>query len=317
MKTHLTPFQLFLLTFLYVFSGLSLADADSFLALILPFSAVLLWAVIGYRGATKKRAELSDFLSAYMPKKETAIPLAFFLFTVAAEAVCLLMDAGTVLTLEADFIPFPLILAVLIAIACLTAKKGVTVLGRLAELSLFLLVPLVLVHLFGAFHPIQTSGEASGVRLVFSVMPSSVFFLLSMTTVSGDEGTSDGFRSTGRAPRNRAGFLIKTVIGGAGFAVLARAFLLMFPFGEHALLIYFLEYMAYAVKLSLLFSILAHGFRKKNAKYATVLAMLMLSAAVFTLATVGGAVFSPFLWLVLLVSLNLTVSTMLGIFAVK
>ena len=45
--------------------------------------------------------------------------------------------------------------------------------------------------------------------------------------------------------------------------------------------------------------------------------MLMLSAAVFTLATVGGAVFSPFLWLVLLVSLNLTVSTMLGIFAVK
>lgn len=317
MKTHLTPFQLFLLTFLYVFSGLSLADADSFLALILPFAVVFLWAVIGYRGAMKKRADLSDFLSAYMPKKETAIPLAFFLFTVAAEAVCSLMDVGTVLTLEANFIPFPLILAVLVGIACLTVKKGVTVLGRLAELSLFLLVPLLLVHLFGQFRPTQMSGEASGIRLVFSVMPSPVFFLLSMTTVSGDKGTSDGFRSTGNVPKDRAGFLIKTVIGGAAFAVLVRAFLLMFPFGEHELLVYFLEYMAYVAKLSLLFSILAHGFRKKNAKYATVSATLMISAAVFTLATVGGAVFSPFLWMVLLVSLNLTVSTMLGLFAVK
>jgi hypothetical protein len=317
MKTHLTPFQLFLLTFLYVFSGLSLADADSFLALILPSAVVLLWAVIGYRGAMKKRAELSDFLSAYMPKKETAIPLAFFLFTVAAEAVCLLMDAGTILTLEADFIPFPLILAVLVGIACLTARKGVTVLGRLAELSLFLLVPLFLVHLFGQFRPMQMSGEGSGIRLVFSAMPSPVFFLLSMTTVSGDEGTSDGFQSTGNAPKDRAEFLIKTVIGGAGFAVLVRAFLLMFPFGEYALLVYFLEYMAYAVKLSLLFSILAHGFRKKNAKYATVFATLMILAAVVTLAVIGGAVFSPFLWMILLVSLNLTVSTMLGLFALR
>ncbi len=317
MKTHLTPFQLFFLTFLYVFSGLTLADADSFLALMLPFAVVLLWAVIGYRGAMKKRADFSDFLSAYMPKKETGIPLAFFLFTSAAEAVCLLMDAGTILTLEANFIPFPLILAVLIGIAILTARRGVTVLGRFAELSLFLLVPLIFIHLFGEFSPITMIGDFSGVRIAFSVMPAPIFFLLSMTTVSGDTGTSDGFRATGKVPKNRAEFLIKTVIAAAAIAVILKAFLWMFPLGEHELLLYFTEYMAYVAKLSLLFSVCAHGFREKKEKSAVVNMVFMIAAAVFTFAVIGGAVFSPFLWMILLISLNLTVSAMLGLFAVR
>ena len=317
MKTHLTPFQLFFLTFLYVFSGLSLADADSFLALILPFAAVLLWTVIGYRGAMKKRTDIADFLSAYMPKKETWIPLAFFLLTSAAEAVYLLIEAGTVLTLEANFIPFPLILAVLIGIALLTARKGVTVLGRFAELSLFLIVPLIFIHVFGDLSPMKMMGDFSGIRLVFSVMPAPIFFLLSMTMVSGDEGTTDSFRAMGKAPKDRAGFLIKTVMAATGVAVILWAFLLMFPFGKQELLLYFTEYAAYVAKLSLLFSILAHGFRKKNGKSAMMYTTLMMAAAVFTFAVIGGAIFSPFLWMLLLVALNLTVSTMLGIFAVK
>ena len=40
-------------------------------------------------------------------------------------------------------------------------------------------------------------------------------------------------------------------------------------------------------------------------------------AAVLTLAIKGGAVFSPFMWIFLLVSLNLTVGVMLCVFALR
>ncbi len=317
MKTHLSAFQLFFLTFLYVFSGLSLSKTDSLLPLALPFAVSLLWAVIGYRGAMKKREDFKDFLSAYMPRRETVIPLAFFLFTSAAEAVFVLLEAGVGFFSESDFIPFSLILAVLLGIAILTARQGVTVLGRLAELSLFLIVPLIAVHLFGDYVPAEMIGAASGFRLAFSVMPAPILFLLSMTAVSCDEGTTDSFRAMRNPPKDRAGFLVRTVACASLFAVLLRAFLLMFPLGEHELLVYFLEYTAHAAKLSLLFSVCAHGFSKKSERRGTVYAVLMTLSAAFTLAVIGGAAFSPFLWVVMLVCLNTTVSSMLGIFSLK
>ena len=316
MKTHLTSFQLFFLTFLYVYSGLALADADSLLALFVPMTACVLWATVGYRGAANKRGDLTDFLSVYLPRKETVIPIAFFLFVSAAEAVLVLFDVSVFLGAESEFISFPLLLMVLLGIAVLACCKGVTVLGRFSETVLFLLVPIFMIHLFGKFTPIAMTGDASGVRLVFSVMPAPIFFLLSMTTVSGDAGTSAALRVTENAPKSRARYLVATVILGALFAGLLRVGLLMLPFGEHELMLYFLEYMAHVVRLSLLLSVCAHGIPKKDARGA-LYTVLMITAVVFTVATVGGAVFSPFLWMTLLVCLNVTVAMMLGIFSFR
>jgi hypothetical protein len=316
MKTHLTPLQLFLLTFLYVFSGITLCGADSLLSLLLPIVLTSLWAVIGYRGAEKRRTGMTDFLSAYLPERETSIPLAFFLFTSAAETVVTLLEAGAALWGKTDFIPFSLVLFALLGIASLAAWKGTTVLGRFAEMTLFLLVPFAVLCLFGDFRPIAAVGTASDLRLAFSVMPAPVIFLLSVTAVSGDEGTTEGFRATGGFPKNRAGFLVKTVITASFAAAFFRALLLTLPLKENNLLVYFSEYAAHVTKLSLLVLILARGFPNKK-KSAVAYVIPMVVSAVFTLAVIGGAVFSPFLWILLLVALNATVCGMLFVFALR
>ena len=315
MKTHLTHFQLFFLTFLYVFSGTVLSDITSPLSFLFPLTVSILWAVVGYRGALQKREDMTDFLSAYLPRRETVIPLAVFIFSVSAEAVLTILDVATVFWGRSDFIPFPLILTVFFGTSMLITRKGMTVLGRVSELSLFLLVPLVILRLFGSFHPMDMVDAVSVLRLVFSVMPAPIFFLLSMTVVSGDVGISGGFRATGYAPKNRAAFLIGIVALASAVAVLLRAFLLTFPLAEKDLLAYFLEYTAHAVKISLLFSILAHGYAKEKKNHAVICGICTAVAVVLTLAIKGGAVFSPFMWIFLLVSLNLTVGLMLCIFA--
>ena len=317
MKTHLTPFQLFFLTLLYVFSGLVLTDAVSPLSLLLPIVMSVLWAVVGYRGALQKRTDMADFLSAYLPKRETVIPLSVFLFTASAEAVIGILDVAAVFWGRSDFIPFPIVLAIFFGISMLIVRKGTTVLGRFSELSLFLLIPIVILHLFGGFKPINAMESSSMLRLVFSVMPTSIFFLLSMTAVSGDEGISKGFRATGKTPKNRASFLIGIVVLASAVAAVLRAFLLTFPLAEEDLLVYFLEYTAHAVRLSLLFSIPARGYAGERRSHAVICGVCTAVAVVLTFAIKGGAVFSPFMWIFLLISLNLTVGAMLCVFALR
>ncbi len=317
MKTHLTPFQLFFVTFLYVFSGITLAGADSVLALLLPFACCVLWALVGYRGAMKKRDDLADLLSVYLPKKETVIPLAFFLIVTVSELLFTLFNAGNFFEKESDFLPFPLVLAVLFGIAAVIAFFGVTALGRFAETVLFLLVPLIVLHLFGRLDSIPMIAPVSDLKIIFSVMPAPIFFLLAMTTVSGDEGTSDAFRIVYQKPKDRAGFLMKTVIGGAGLAVLLRTFLLLFPFRGTELLLYFLEYSAHAAKLAILLSLLVYGPMGMGRRFSVFSTALISFSAVLTLAILGGAVFSPFLWMLLLISTSAAVMGMLGIFSLK
>ncbi len=315
MRTHLTPFQLFFATFLYVFSGISLSGADSLFALLLPFAAAALWCCIGYGGANRKRHDFSDFLSAYLPRKESGIPLTFFLFVTAAEAVLSLLDLSLFFHRESDFVPFALILAVLIGIAFLISRGGMTVLGRISETMLFLLVPAVAIHLFADWEPMELLSHASNLRLAFSVLPTPIWFLLAMTAVSGDRDTSDGFRATANPPKNRALFLTLTAIGGAASAALLQAFFVMFPLGKEDLLVYFLEYSAHAVKLALLFSVLTNGLIGQKQACKILPTVFMGIAAVLTLAIAGGAVFSPFLWMMLLVCLSITVAGLLGIFS--
>ncbi len=315
MKTYVSPFQLFFLTFLYVFSGITLAGADSITALLLPLGIAVLWAFVGYGGALQKRETFRDFLSAYLPKKETGIPLAFFLTVTGAELVYVLLDVGMFFRMGSDFIPFPLILAILLGIASLVCRGGMTLLGRFSELILILLVPLVSLHLLGGFEMPNLVGTASVTRLLFAVMPAPIFFLLSMTTVSGDDGTSDAFRITAKKPKNRAGYLTLTVIGGAGLAVLMRLFLIVFSFGESELLLYFLEYGAHTAKLSILISLLVQGLAGTKRNHMAYYVMFSSIAVILTAAIMGGAVFSPFLWMILLICLSFTVSAMLGIFS--
>ncbi len=314
MRTHITPVQLFLLIFLYAFSGLTLADADSVFSLILSPLAIGLWACIGCHGAKRRCENFPDLLSAYLPKRETVIPYAVFLSMSAAEATLLLVTLAESVRMRMDFLSFPLIAAVLFGIAFLIASKGATVLGRVAELSLFLLAPLLVLHAFGELSPIAVYGNTSVFRMLFHAMPSPIFYLLSVTTVSGDAHISGGFRMSAKPPKNRAGFLLKTCISAALAASLFRAMLLLLPFEEASLLLRFFELTAHVVKLAVLFSVLASSFSLSNRRHAWVCTSLVACIAVLTSAILGGAIFSPFLLMLMLVCLGAVVCGMLGIF---
>ncbi len=313
MNTHISPFQLFFISFFYVFSGITLAGADAVLTLLIPFAVFSLWTLIGCMGCMKKRNGLSEFFSVYLPKKGVPFALVFFIICASAELVYLLMDAGSFFRMGADFISFPLILGVLLGIALISCKGGMTGIGRFAEMLLFLLVPLIVLHLFGRFKAPELFGEASVIRLLFSVMPAPIFFCLSHTAVPGDQETSQAFRLSGNVPKNRAFFLFKITIGGAASAVLFRLFLMVFPFDQASLLRYFLEYGAHAVKISLLTMILFREIPSHKKGLAHLYAGAAVFALIFTLAVWSGAFFSPFLWMLILMVSNVAVCLFLGI----
>ncbi len=314
-RMHLTPFQLFFLTFLYVFSGLTLSGADSLWALLVPLAAAMLWTLIGACGAVRYREDLTSFLSAYMSRRETALPLAFFLSVSAAQAVFQFYDMASALGSFADFLPFSTVLLVILGVTLAVCRLGVTVLGRLSETSLFLLIPLILLHLFGSYMPMDASGFKADWHLLFSVLPAPFFFLLSLSSAAGDRQATDSFRASANAPRSRVRLLCGVMIGGAVLAVLLRALVLIKPMGEDELLLRFLEYTAHTVKLCLLVCLCAYGTAGYRRKMHVLAVMLMALAASFTAAVIAGAVFSPLYLVIVLVCTSSAAALMLGLFS--
>ena len=316
-RQRITPIQLFFLTLLYVYSGLSLSGADSLFALLVPFAATALWALVGMRGAGKHRDGLRGFLSAYMRREEAVLPHLFFLTVSAAQAVCQLFDTAEVLVREADFLSFASVVAVVLAASIVLCRLGMTALGRLSETVLLLLIPLVFLHAFGGYTPMDAFGVQADVHLLFSVLPAPVFFLLSLTVTAGDAEATDSLLASSRVPRDRARLLCGVVIGGAALAVVLRAFLLILPLGEHELLARFLEYISYVVKLALLLSLCTQGTAGLAMGARTVGAGLMALAVVIAVASLGGALYSPGALLTVLVSASAAAALVLALFSIR
>ncbi len=316
-RMHLTPFQLFFLTFLYVFSGLTLSGAESLFALLIPFAAAMLWTLIGTRGATRYREDLTDFLCAYMQRRETGLVLIFFLAVSAAQAVLQLCDMTAAVGETGAFLPFATVLLVILASVITVCRLGVTVLGRLAELSLFLLIPLVVLHLFGSWRPMAPMGMQADLHAVFSVLPAPFFFLSALSAVAGDTGATDSLGASSAVPRHRAVLVCGVMIGGAALACALRALILVKPFAQAELLLLFLEYVAHMAKLALLLCVCAYGVVGRRSEMRAATAAVMAMSAVATAAILGGAFFSPFYWILLLTVPSAAAALMLGIFAVR
>ncbi len=261
MKTHISPVQLFILTFLCLFSGLMMGNADSILAVFLPAAAVSLWALIGSRGAGKKQSDLLHFLGASMPFGVAVMLLALLLILTGAEGVLLLFDAGANVQKGTSFLPPWFLLAVLLFLGLYVACKGTAVVGRVGECALFLLIPVVFLHLFGDFTVPMLWKTPETIRIFFSASPAWVWFLMASTATAGDEGVSDGFRATGKPPKHRKNAVMLAVFAGALTASLLKLFFLVLPFGESELLVYFLTLYGHVVKLAVLSALILYSVR--------------------------------------------------------
>jgi fumarate reductase subunit C len=305
------------MTFALVFSGLSLSGADTLFALLIPFAMTMLWILIGAHGAEKYREDLADFLGAYMPRRETALPLAFFIAVNAALGVVSFFDTVASFGVMTDFLPFPAVFFVILGTVLVISRLGTTVLGRLSETTLFLLVPLIVLCLFGPYRSVAAIGTQSDWRLLFAVLPSPVFYMTAMSAVAGDGGATDSLNASARVPRRRAGFVCGAMIGGAALAVFVRLFVLLSPLEEDMLLFRFLEYSSHMVKLSLLLNVCLYGARRSTPTLKIVVSALSAIAATVAVGVAAGAIFSPF-YLMLVLSLTSAAAALtLGIFSVR
>ena len=257
MKNHITPFQLFFLTFSYLLSGFFLFSVRSWLALIAQFAAFSVFAVLAAPAFVCKREGLCDTVDAFahgaFGKILTALLLIPAMFQTVRTLTGFSVSAGTV----TNFLPSWLILLVLLATAIYAVWRGMTAVGRFAELVPFLLVPLLCMCVFGKFSPAQATSDFDAWGALSCVSAAPVFFLAAKCVVPGDVGVSTAMNATAPAPKDRAAFLLRVMIGGAAAAVGFYVFFLLFDTGAHNVLLRLAAWMLHLIRLSVLIALVA------------------------------------------------------------
>lgn len=189
-KSKITTVQLFFLSFSYVFSGLFLIRERSFLSFLLPPAAMLVCSLFGYcflrcapRTFTEKERFL-HFLSCGRPHFFSRLLMAFLIFLSAAEMILTwILFSYSAHTVSA-FISFSLTAVSALLLALFMASHGLTVLGRFAELSVFMIVPLLFYTVFRDFEAVEFGAFSRNLYALLVVTPAPVFYLFSMTVSS-------------------------------------------------------------------------------------------------------------------------------------
>ena len=244
----ITLFQLFFLSFAYVFSGLFLVGERSFLSLLIPAGAVLLFSAWGYsllqnapRGCAEKE-RLVFFLSCGMPKGiAVSLGVAFVLLSMA-EAVLSLLALCFSAYAFSSFLPFWLIFLISGVMIVFIASHGLTVIGRLAELMAFLIVPLMLWILLWRVEPIDITAFSSDLHVLFTVTPAPILFLFSSAVL----------KSTAMPKEKRLHSVPLAAITGAAVAVLCTVLFLLYGASENNIFFLFFGWMTSVIRIGML-----------------------------------------------------------------
>lgn len=186
-SAKITLFQLFFLSFSYVFSGLFLSGARSLLSFLIPLGAMVLCSSVGFfllGYAPRTFAEKGRFLSFLsMGRVSPFAKLLGVLFSFSAVAEALVSVIALTFSAHAfsRFIPFWLVFALTLALSLFAAWHGLTAVGRFSELMLLPIVPFFLYLLLWNVEPMAIGRLFEHVYVFFLVMPAPVFYLLSMT----------------------------------------------------------------------------------------------------------------------------------------
>ena len=294
MKTHITPFQLFFLTFSYLLSGFFLFSVRSVFGVWAQLALFAAFVMLARPGLSRRRETLYEFVGAFVPGAVlptvlTALLLVPAVFQMMSTAISFSESAGR----TADFLPSWLILAILTGIALFAVWGGMIGAGRFAELLPFLLVPLLCIRPFGGFAPMLSVSDLNALRVLSCVSAAPVFFLAAKTVVPGDEGISDSMVAAASVPSDRASYLTKLLLGAAVSAAVIYGYLMLFAIDGKDVLFRLTLWVLHFIRLTVLVGLAADAVRVVPAEAAnavarrTVFAMVTAASAVCVLCMRG------------------------------
>ncbi len=283
--------QLFFLTLTSILSGIFLFDVRGATGVSAVFLLCTLFFAVAAVACRRASTGIADAASlVFRHRAGGALISALFLFCAAADVSRTWLFTFAEVRRVTAFLPAWALFAATFALSLFAATRGLTVLGRLAELTPFLLVPLVVVCFFGDARPLLLTEVYPAGRTAlcagFAVPFGSLFLLAVQTTVPGDECASDALDATfGRSSdRGRTVFLIGS--GGAALAC-ALALLLQTCLTRTNLLFTLTLWMLAFLRLALPFSVLISSLREQKSAWtrgATVGAFALAGSLLFALA---------------------------------
>ena len=249
--SKITLFQLFFLSFSYVFSGFFLIGERSFLSLWIPVGMVLLFSAWGYfllkntpRTYEGERKFVS-FLSCAMPKSLAAIWGVILVLSAIAEALLSWIAFCFSVRAFASFIPFWFVFVTVGVLIFFVASHGLTAVGRLAELMAFLIVPLVFYLLLWRVSPMDITAFSSDLHILFTVTPAPILYLFSVT-VSKSTAMPD--------EKSLRSFPLASFLGAVVAVLCAVLFVVYGASGDHIFFLFF-GWMTSVIRMGILLNI--------------------------------------------------------------
>lgn len=188
-KSRITLFQIFFLSFAYVFSGVFLIRERAFLSLLIPLALALAYCALGYsfllcapQGVPEHGRWLS-FLSCGKPYILSRVLAAALTLLCAAELIVSWIAFSVSVRSFSNFISFSLAAAVILFLAVFFGAHGLTALGRFAELFPFLIVPLFLRLLLLDLNAVDFGAFSENYYAFFTVTPGPFLYLFAMTAL--------------------------------------------------------------------------------------------------------------------------------------
>ena len=250
-RSKITLFQLFFLSFSYVFSGLFLIGERSFLPMLVPLFALLLFSLLGYifleyapRTFAEKGRFLS-FLSMGRPHFFAKFFAVLLLLTAAAEGLLSVIAFAFSVWKFSAFIPFWFVFALLFLLVLFIAWHGLTAVGRFSELMAFLILPILFWLVFWDFKPMATGAFFGNVYAYFIVTPAPILYLFSMTV---SESTASP------KPISTKCFPLICFFGGCA-AVLCTVLFRLYGASDSNIFFLFFGWMASAIRMGMLFCV--------------------------------------------------------------
>ena len=246
-KSKITLFQLFFLSFAYVFSGLFLIRETSFLSLMIPLVSALIYGAIGYGFLQASPVRSGEegwlcFLSCGKPRLTGKMFSELFSFFAAAELILSWLSMAFSVSGFSGFLSFSLSAALILFLAIFFAAHGVTAIGRFAELTVFLIIPLLLWLVFWDFVPVNFRAFSEDLYAWLIVLPSPILYLFSVTV-----------RTSTAVPRPARKIAVPLVsLGGAATGVLCAFLFLLYGAGENNIFLLLFGWTAAITRLALL-----------------------------------------------------------------
>lgn len=246
-KSRITLFQLFFLSFAYVFSGLFLIREGSFLSLLIPLVPALVYGVIGY-GFLRASPTLQGedqwlcFLSCGRPHLFGRIFAEIFSFFAAAELILSWLAFASSVSGFSSFLSVSFSAALILILAIFFGAHGLTAVGRFAELSAFLICPLLFWLVFWDFAPVDFFAYSENLYAWLIALPSPILYLFSATALTST--------AVPRSARKNAVPLV--FIGGTATGILCAFLFLLYGAGENNVFYLFFGWTAAITRLALL-----------------------------------------------------------------